>query len=101
MIRRPPRSTLFPYTTLFRSLPRRRLINPRTRILSKYHSDTSARHEYPLPSVRASNTSRESPSPLAPQILITITGDVAVSPALSLVVEPCRSATAPPLGFVW
>src|SRR5258708_21402318 len=75
MIRRPPRSTLFPYTTLFRSLPRRRLINPRTRILSKYHSDTSARHEYPLPSVRASNTSRESPSPLAPQILITITGD--------------------------
>src|SRR2546422_3194365 len=24
MIRRPPRSTLFPYTTLFRSLPRRR-----------------------------------------------------------------------------
>src|SRR5258708_8079427 len=28
MIRRPPRSTLFPYTTLFRSLPRRRW--PRT-----------------------------------------------------------------------
>src|SRR2546428_7948086 len=25
MIRRPPRSTLFPYTTLFRSLPRPRL----------------------------------------------------------------------------
>src|SRR2546425_6030006 len=25
MIRRPPRSTLFPYTTLFRSRPRRRL----------------------------------------------------------------------------
>src|SRR5258706_7111500 len=25
MIRRPPRSTLFPYTTLFRSLPRYRL----------------------------------------------------------------------------
>src|SRR2546422_4704613 len=24
MIRRPPRSTLFPYTTLFRSLPRRK-----------------------------------------------------------------------------
>src|SRR2546422_6471707 len=33
MIRRPPRSTLFPYTTLFRSLPtrrdRRRLRDPR------------------------------------------------------------------------
>src|SRR2546426_8267337 len=26
MIRRPPRSTLFPYTTLFRSLPRSRVI---------------------------------------------------------------------------
>src|SRR3712207_7342034 len=26
MIRRPPRSTLFPYTTLFRSLPLRRLL---------------------------------------------------------------------------
>src|SRR3712207_9380988 len=26
MIRRPPRSTLFPYTTLFRSLPRRSLV---------------------------------------------------------------------------
>src|SRR3712207_7188943 len=31
MIRRPPRSTLFPYTTLFRSAPRRRAApaNPR------------------------------------------------------------------------
>src|SRR2546430_1069650 len=28
MIRRPPRSTLFPYTTLFRSLDRRREIDP-------------------------------------------------------------------------
>src|SRR6266849_9205325 len=29
MIRRPPRSTLFPYTTLFRSVRRRRGVNPR------------------------------------------------------------------------
>src|SRR2546427_8556101 len=29
MIRRPPRSTLFPYTTLFRSLDRHQLRNPR------------------------------------------------------------------------
>src|SRR3712207_8200719 len=29
MIRRPPRSTLFPYTTLFRSLPRPRAVEPR------------------------------------------------------------------------
>src|SRR6266849_5685239 len=30
MIRRPPRSTLFPYTTLFRSAPRPRRDRPRT-----------------------------------------------------------------------
>src|SRR2546427_6018905 len=29
MIRRPPRSTLFPYTTLFRSPPRRQLLRVR------------------------------------------------------------------------
>src|SRR5260370_20700971 len=29
MIRRPPRSTLFPYTTLFRSCPENRLPRPR------------------------------------------------------------------------
>src|SRR3712207_661898 len=29
MIRRPPRSTLFPYTTLFRSLARRGVVDPR------------------------------------------------------------------------
>src|SRR5688572_31432255 len=29
MIRRPPRSTLFPYTTLFRSSPRRKITSPR------------------------------------------------------------------------
>src|SRR2546430_12936371 len=28
MIRRPPRSTLFPYTTLFRSVRHRRLVGP-------------------------------------------------------------------------
>src|SRR5690348_17999905 len=31
MIRRPPRSTLFPYTTLFRSLPHARLARRRRR----------------------------------------------------------------------
>src|SRR3712207_8054208 len=30
MIRRPPRSTLFPYTTLFRSFHEPRLVGPRT-----------------------------------------------------------------------
>src|SRR2546421_3573994 len=31
MIRRPPRSTLFPYTTLFRSLERQTLVHPAAR----------------------------------------------------------------------
>src|SRR4051812_49789765 len=39
MIRRPPRSTLFPYTTLFRSRGRRRLLRRRRRVP----------HEFPLP----------------------------------------------------
>src|SRR5258707_4931005 len=34
MIRRPPRSTLFPYTTLFRSLPS--MYDPRTRSTSSH-----------------------------------------------------------------
>src|SRR2546422_4099984 len=33
MIRRPPRSTLFPYTTLFRSLPGRDLVQLRLALL--------------------------------------------------------------------
>src|SRR5258707_9282602 len=53
MIRRPPRSTLFPYTTLFRSAPQNRLranlrhfalehfardrVNRRIRILANFH----------------------------------------------------------------
>src|SRR5256885_7691648 len=41
MIRRPPRSTLFPYTTLFRSIPpkssyRRRCLAPRCRLISSW-----------------------------------------------------------------
>src|SRR5438876_4590591 len=32
MIRRPPRSTLFPYTTLFRSIPRAGVIGGRVRL---------------------------------------------------------------------
>src|SRR4030042_4668923 len=44
MIRRPPRSTLFPYTTLFRSTPtiswqRCGVQNPRTRCCSSWRSE--------------------------------------------------------------
>src|SRR3970282_2340008 len=38
MIRRPPRSTLFPYTTLFRSLPRRMTFGPAHAPLDHSHS---------------------------------------------------------------
>src|SRR5256885_5200877 len=38
MIRRPPRSTLFPYTTLFRSLP----IDPRQEVAVERGGDTLA-----------------------------------------------------------
>src|SRR5438477_7916465 len=38
MIRRPPRSTLFPYTTLFRSV-RGGLLSQHRRVLRKRHSD--------------------------------------------------------------
>src|SRR2546427_4449809 len=34
MIRRPPRSTLFPYTTLFRNLPEYRFVDEQTRQLT-------------------------------------------------------------------
>src|SRR2546429_5612883 len=48
MIRRPPRSTLFPYTTLFRSLPRRR-------------SRSSRHHPAPRPGRRWSCTRGSGP----------------------------------------
>src|SRR3712207_7093506 len=37
MIRRPPRSTLFPYTTLFRSFRARRPVGPRTVVHRSYY----------------------------------------------------------------
>src|SRR2546427_5414250 len=42
MIRRPPRSTLFPYTTLFRSRARRRRIGRRRPLLRHEHGDARA-----------------------------------------------------------
>src|SRR5258707_15850324 len=43
MIRRPPRSTLFPYTTLFRSLEHDSAIERRPRKLAPAHHDDSGR----------------------------------------------------------
>src|SRR5256885_9774377 len=49
MIRRPPRSTLFPYTTLFRSLALRR----------SWRKDLGPNFAYPHPSVRVRNSRSE------------------------------------------
>src|SRR5438093_4283287 len=43
MIRRPPRSTLFPYTTLFRSRLRRRAADGRRRVLETAAPERSGR----------------------------------------------------------
>src|ERR1035437_8162332 len=48
MIRRPPRSTLFPYTTLFRSRPRARGQNPPASIQSVPPRSTSRPRRTPL-----------------------------------------------------
>src|SRR5690349_23031640 len=40
MIRRPPRSTLFPYTTLFRSLPDRHQPGVRRAVAREHHRGT-------------------------------------------------------------
>src|SRR2546423_10292899 len=65
MIRRPPRSTLFPYTTLFRSSPR-----PRTRGLTKRLPVLCAREarrtSRPPPWRRATRRDRAPPSAARP-----------------------------------
>src|SRR5258706_4525738 len=45
MIRRPPRSTLFPYTTLFRSQPSHPLAASMTPLVSRYHFTKHTRHQ--------------------------------------------------------
>src|SRR2546423_13651073 len=58
MIRRPPRSTLFPYTTLFRSGPRRR---PPTRLSD---SQPPSSHSFGPPIWESDNRSEEHTSEL-------------------------------------
>src|SRR5208283_5742424 len=51
MIRRPPRSTLFPYTTLFRSLGRRRLQHRhRAVVFQRWQRERSEEHTSELQS---------------------------------------------------
>src|SRR5256885_9692188 len=72
MIRRPPRSTLFPYTTLFRSSPRRTATAPRRPPRSRWSSTTSPRRSRSLaptaptkarPSIRSEEHTSELQSP--------------------------------------
>src|SRR3712207_7828742 len=68
MIRRPPRSTLFPYTTLFRS---RRSATARERGGVGFDSDQSRRHE-------ASKTATEEdrlPAPRRARYCVPLPGD--------------------------
>src|SRR3712207_8066441 len=51
MIRRPPRSTLFPYTTLFRSARRRLAVPPRRRALGARHRAPRLERARPLAGV--------------------------------------------------
>src|SRR3712207_8448761 len=61
MIRRPPRSTLFPYTTLFRSPPARRPVGgrPGSQVLRHVHRVHRARRRPRLPGGRAPAEGRE------------------------------------------
>src|SRR2546429_4470599 len=58
MIRRPPRSTLFPYTTLFRSTPRGPRPRARPRGMGARGGHQPDRHVFPV-SGRAAGAQRE------------------------------------------
>src|SRR5256885_6576848 len=53
MIRRPPRSTLFPYTTLFRSLPAHRAVE--IRVTEREHAAVRSHNPISLTARRASD----------------------------------------------
>src|SRR2546427_8804043 len=46
MIRRPPRSTLFPYTTLFRSLAKHRIVGSLARLLAFHFRSEVGQREH-------------------------------------------------------
>src|SRR2546429_1534735 len=57
MIRRPPRSTLFPYTTLFRSLPPERLARELARLIRHPYLEIAAEAVAPETSRSEEHTS--------------------------------------------
>src|SRR2546430_4569559 len=65
MIRRPPRSTLFPYTTLFRSLARRERLAERAAGARRVRRDVRARRERPEAVLEARAQERQHAAGLA------------------------------------
>src|SRR2546429_3240399 len=64
MIRRPPRSTLFPYTTLFRSLGKAQSPSPQITVFSKGSQDVVRPLHQHGPQIRISFRSEEHTSEL-------------------------------------
>src|SRR3989475_7317534 len=56
MIRRPPRSTLFPYTTLFRSLTQRSATTKAAAVKIAIHASSAARPRVTVPLASARHT---------------------------------------------
>src|SRR5438876_1645535 len=90
MIRRPPRSTLFPYTTLFRSV----LLHPLDLVVVKLYSafggDTLRSEEH--------TSELQSPVHLVCRLLLEKKNKLAVSPLLDFprhIVDPLRAVTRP------
>src|SRR5258708_29692564 len=63
MIRRPPRSTLFPYTTLFRSGPKYRLSNDAGLVTLSRNSSPDSRRAVPAQRHRSEEHTSELQSP--------------------------------------
>src|SRR2546430_11514055 len=91
MIRRPPRSTLFPYTTLFRS-------TPRSPTASSCGASLSSRTRRPSPPRSEEHTSElQSQSNLVCRLLLVKKRNHAALPLLVDVLPDRKPARAPPL----
>src|SRR2546430_11441359 len=96
MIRRPPRSTLFPYTTLFRSLPAKK---PRPKPDGKHvHAHSKqARHDKMSPFVHQDQRSEEHTSELQSQsnLVCRLLLEKKNSPVFTVTQRPPTSSPRP------
>src|SRR5256885_11229731 len=94
MIRRPPRSTLFPYTTLFRSLPR---AVRRADFRARFRGRSDARHIHPG-AVRADRNTRLNSSHLVISYAVFClkkkTRDCSLAPVRATQLHAVRSGLA-------